>query len=197
MIDLESCRKIVRSIVALAPERRGVALVEFAFCLPFLVLLYVGGYQLTDGISAYRKVTTATRTIADLTSQYTAVTDSDLDTILNASQQVMAPYAQENAKMMVSQISIDNNNKSTVDWSCGKNTIGLTPGDKFTIPTAIKQPNTSVIVAEIIYTYTPTVASSLIGTIPMEDNIIMSPRATVSIFHQSDANPSSCPQGAS
>jgi Flp pilus assembly protein TadG len=55
-------------------DQGGVSAVEFAICLPFIVLLYLGGYQLSDSISAYRKVTAATRTVADLTSQSTSVT---------------------------------------------------------------------------------------------------------------------------
>ena len=73
-------------------DRRGVAASEFAMSLPFLVLLYIGGYQLSDAISAYRKVAVATRTVADLTSQYTSVSYDDLDEILNASAQVLSPY---------------------------------------------------------------------------------------------------------
>ena len=56
-------------------ESRAVAAVEFAFALPILLLLYVAGYQISDAISSYRKVTVATRTIADLATQFTSVTD--------------------------------------------------------------------------------------------------------------------------
>ncbi|NDU79348.1 pilus assembly protein, partial [Actinomadura sp. DSM 109109] len=60
-------------------DERGIALVEFALSVPLLLLMFIGSYQLTDAISAYRKVTTATRAIADLSSQYTTVSNSDLD----------------------------------------------------------------------------------------------------------------------
>lgn len=162
-------------------ENRGVAIIEFAFALPILTILFVGGYQLSDAISASRKVTRATRTITDLTSQYTAVTNNDLDTILNASQQVMSPYKASAATMTVTQVSIDGTGNAKVDWSRGKNSAGLTPGISFSLPAAIKQPNTSLIVAQIIYTYTPIIAPSMIGTIPLKEQIIMSPRATASI----------------
>lgn len=159
-------------------DRRGVSLVEFAICLPFLVLLYIGGYQLTDALSAYRKVTTTTRAVADLTSQYTSVSYDDLDTILDASAQVLAPYKISAGKVTVSQIYIDKNLNSTIDWSRGKNVSGLTPGTAFALPASVKLPDTYVIVAGIDYTYTPVAASNLIGTIPMRDQIIMGPRAS-------------------
>ncbi len=174
MTRLPLCRR-------LSADQRGVALIEFALCLPFLVLLFIGGYQFSDAISAYRKVTRATRTIADLTAQYITVTDNDLDTILNASTQVMAPYSVSSAKLIVSQIKIDAAGVSTVDWSKGKNVDGLKPNTPFAIPVAIRQPNTSLIIAAIDYTYTPGIASTIIGTIPLHEQIIMSPRATASI----------------
>jgi Flp pilus assembly protein TadG len=168
-------------IAALIRDTRAVSAVEFAIVLPFLILLYVGGYQLADAISAYRKVTVATRTIADITSQYTSVTDNELDQILAASQQVMAPYKVSNAKLVVSQISIDNLGNAKVSWSRGLNMTALTAGSAYTVPTSIKQNNTSLIIATTRYDYVPTVASSMIGTISMRDDIVMSPRAASTV----------------
>lgn len=165
----------------LGRDRRGVALTEFAFALPLMALMYLGGYQLCDAISAYRKVTTTTRAVADVTSQYTSVNNADLDTILAASQQIMSPYSVANSKLVISQIAIDKDGVATVAWSRGKNISGLVAGSPFTVPASIKVPNTSILVAEIQYLYKPMVAAGLIGDIPMRDRIIMMPRATSSI----------------
>ena len=165
----------------LLKDRRGVAASEFAMSLPFLVLLYIGGYQLSDAISAYRKVAVATRTVADLTSQYTSVSYDDIDEILNASAQVLSPYKISAAKITVSQIAISSSGVATVDWSRGKNISGLTRGTAFTLPASVRTPNSYVIVASINYTYTPVAASGMIGTIPFQDQIIMGPRASAEV----------------
>jgi Flp pilus assembly protein TadG len=165
----------------LLSDRRGVAASEFAMSLPFLVLLYIGGYQLSDAISAYRKVAVATRTVADLTSQYTSVSYDDLDEILNASAQVLNPYKISAAKITVSQIAISSGGVATVSWSRGKNISPLTPGTPFTLPASVRTPNTYIIVASINYTYTPVAASGMIGTIPFQDQIIMGPRSSVQV----------------
>lgn len=171
------------ALTTLAQDSRGVSLIEFAISLPFLILLFTGSFQLSDAVAANRKVTMAARTIADLTSQYTVVSDSDLDTILNASQQVMAPYAVKDATMTVTLVKTDLLYRSTVDWSEGKNTSGLRPGTAFNLPVAIKQPGTSLIVAKVVYTYKPTFGMAYIGTIPLAETIIMSPRGSSTINH--------------
>src|SRR3546814_13334813 len=48
---------LIRFAHRLAREKRALGAVEFAMTAPFLILLYVGGFQLMDAISAYRKVT--------------------------------------------------------------------------------------------------------------------------------------------
>ena len=176
-------------IARLARDQRGVSLVEFALCLPFLITLYIGSYQLSDAISAYRKVTTATRAIADLTSQYSVVTDADLDAVLSASQQIMAPYKLSNARLTITQVKIDpTSGAATVAWSRGLNVSGLTDGDPFTVPSTIKTKGTYLLVGSINYTYTPVAASTLIGTIPMKDQIILSPRTVACIKHNGDCD---------
>ncbi len=162
----------------LRQDEGGVALIEFAFSVPILMLLFVGGYQLSDALFAYRKVTLATRTISDLTTRYTKVSNSDLDMILNASQQVMSPYQPSAAQMTVSQIDTDDKGISKVAWSRGKNTSALAVNSAFTLPTTIKQNSTSLIVSQIVYTYTPIIASGVLGTIPLKEQMIMSPRAS-------------------
>src|SRR3546814_20061806 len=46
---------LIRFAHRLARETRALGAVEFAMTAPFLILLYVGGFQLMDAISAYRQ----------------------------------------------------------------------------------------------------------------------------------------------
>ncbi|MBB4154244.1 Flp pilus assembly protein TadG [Sphingomonas jinjuensis] len=176
--------RAVRFIRRLLAARRGVAMIEFAMSLPFLTVLYVGGFQVCDAVSAWRKVTRATRTVADLTSQYTSVDEQDVIDILNSSQQVMSPYKASAAIITVTQVKMNDLAYPTVDWSRGKNAQGLASGTYFNLPLAIRQANTSMIVAQISYTYTPLFGSKFFGTIPLRETIIMSPRASTSVTMQ-------------
>jgi Flp pilus assembly protein TadG len=165
----------------IASDDSGLALIEFAFTVPILLALLVGGSQLTNAIAAQRKVTTTTRALADLTTQYTSVSNDDLDQILAASQKVMAPYDVSNAQLLISEVYTDKNGSSKVVWSRPLNGGSLPIGSDFTVPATIKQNNTSLIVASVNFTYTLSMGSPILGTIPMKDVIIMSPRGSPDI----------------
>jgi Flp pilus assembly protein TadG len=156
----------------------GTSAIEFGLTLPLLVLLFVGGFQLNDAIAAYRKLTMATRTIVDVTSQFTTVDSAKLGSIMGASKQVMAPYSTVDSTMVLSQIKIDANRAATIDWSVATNAAALTPGSDYDLAYNIRQPQTYILVARMTYLYKPLFASALLGKIPMTETIIMSPRAS-------------------
>lgn len=179
-------RRAIRSLreTPLIRDRRGIALIEFAFVLPFLVLLFIGGFQLMDAISAYRKVGVTVRALADMTTQNTTMTATQADEILNASRQVMAPYSPTNAVVRISQIQVQANGQATVSWSqASANGTAYAKGRALTIPSQIATQNNYYIFSEINYTYTPRIASTLIGTIPLTQVIYMSPRNSAFIAY--------------
>nr|WP_295668524.1 TadE/TadG family type IV pilus assembly protein [Sphingomonas sp.] len=176
-----TCRS--RGARRFAQDQRGIALVEFAFVLPFLVLLFIGGFQLMDAISAYRKVGNTVRTLADLTTQNTTITASQADEILAASQQVMAPYSPASAILRITQVQFDAAGTATVSWSRALNGTPYVTGSAFIAPPQIVQAGRYVVYSEIYYTYTPRIASTLIGTIPLSQTIYMSPRNSAFIAY--------------
>lgn len=165
--------------LALADE--GLSLVEFAFALPILLLLYLGGYQLSDAIACNRKVTIAARAVADLTSQFdtsiTPVTAAQIATVLDASAQIMAPYDAANALVRVSEIQIDPTGKPVLVWSQAKNGSKLTDLNTLSVPSQLtSMPNTYLILSQVNYAYTPAVTYGAVGPLSLADAIYMSPR---------------------
>ena len=77
---------------SLRRDERGVSAVEFAMLLPLMLSLYLGAVEISQGISADRKVTLTTRTVADLVSQVSSINNSDMSNSLNAASTVMAPF---------------------------------------------------------------------------------------------------------
>lgn len=162
-------------------DARGVALLEFAFVAPVLLVLFVGGYQLMDATSAYRKVTRTVRTLGDLTTQSTSLTPDQAAQILNASNKVMSPYPTANAVLRISQVQISAAGVATISWSCALNGSKYVQGSAVSLPAGLNQPNTYLIYSEINYNYVPNIASKILGPIPLRDTILMSPRNSSSI----------------
>lgn len=99
-------------------------MVEFAICLPVLLLMYVGGSALSDLIACNRKVTTATRSLADLVSRtmsptliYNAPTSADAKSYLSASAVVLSPYKLDKATEQISLLRICDATHAYVVWS--------------------------------------------------------------------------------
>jgi Flp pilus assembly protein TadG len=174
---------IAQNRSSLCGNKRGTAFIEFALVLPFLVLLFLGGFQLMDAVSAFRKMGRTVRTLADLTTQSTSLTSSDADTILNASRQVMAPYSTTSAVLRITEIQVKSNGQSVVVWSRALNGAAYTAGSSITIPNLIATPNSYYVYSEMSYNYVPLIASQLVGTIPLNQSMYMSPRKSDSITY--------------
>ena len=73
-------------------ETRGIAAIEVALVLPFLLLIYFGLFDLTSLISVNRKVTYAASVMADLVAlNKTSVLKSNIQDYYAAANMVMAP----------------------------------------------------------------------------------------------------------
>jgi len=66
--------------------------VEFALILPLMLMLYVGGIELSQAISADRKTALISRAVADLVAQVPTVTDTDMGNIFDAATEVAMPF---------------------------------------------------------------------------------------------------------
>jgi Flp pilus assembly protein TadG len=140
-----------------------------------------GVHQLTSSIHRDRKVTLTTRTVADLTSQVTTVTSTEIGNILGASAQVIMPYDASKLKATVSQVKIDANSAATIDWSCTLNGSKRSTGASVTLPAALNVASTYLIWSEVSYSYKPTIGYVVTGTLNLSDQIYMRPRQSTSV----------------
>jgi len=76
-----------------ARDKRGVAAVEFAIILPFMLILYLGSVEAGNGLSVQFKAALASRAVADLASQYTSIDNTTMSGILGAAAKVVQPYS--------------------------------------------------------------------------------------------------------
>jgi Flp pilus assembly protein TadG len=164
-----------------ARDERGVSAVEFAMLLPLMVMLYLGGQEVSTGIAVDRKVTLTARTVADLVSRVSSINNADMTNVLNASSAILAPYSASNALVRVSLVTIDANSKATITWSDALNGAARAVGSTVTLPSGLLVPNSTLVWGETFYSYTPTIGYVISGTMTLSDQVYMAPRISSTI----------------
>jgi Flp pilus assembly protein TadG len=136
-------------------DQRGVSAVEFALIVPVLILMYVGVAEMGNLLTVVRRVETMTSTAADLTAQVNQVANPDLSDIFAASTSVLDPFPTTPLKVVLSSVKADNNNNGQVVWSCASKGSPRAVGSAYPLPANTTVANSSVIVAEVTYSFTP------------------------------------------
>jgi Flp pilus assembly protein TadG len=174
-------------------DERGVAAVEFAVLLPFMLTLYIGAVEVSQMVAADRKATLAARTVADLAAQATTINATEIANILTAASKVMSPFPESKMMAQVSQVKIDADGKATIAWS-KKYVVNGTPvngravNETVPVPATLKIPNTYLIWGEIEFEYLPIIGGAptdlfwkFTGKKMLTDNIYMRPRLSESV----------------
>jgi Flp pilus assembly protein TadG len=166
-----------RQISALRRDRKGVSAVEFAMVLPLMVLLYVGAVETSQAVSIQRKITLATRTVADLASQATSINNDYALGLEKAALAVIAPFPDAPLKGSVSAVTIDANSIARVTWSDKiKNGEAKPVNSTVTLPPALVVPNSQLIWSELNYEYKADFGGAMFGPFNLTEQIYMRPR---------------------
>jgi Flp pilus assembly protein TadG len=182
-----------RPIRRLTRDQRGISAVEFAMLAPLMVVLYLGGVEISQAIAVDRKVTLVARTLGDLVAQTgsTPLTTNDITNIFSASAAVVQPYDDSLLQITVSDVKVDAQGNATIFWSDTKNGTARAKGATVTLPTALNVPSTHLIWSEVKYSYTSPVdighaglGHFLVGVRPLTDQIYMRPRLSDCVLRQ-------------
>ncbi len=135
---------------------RGIAATEFAVIAPVMLLLFFGMIEFSSGVAVDRKVTLVARTLSDLTSQSTTVTDTDLTNFTTTGRAILTPYSATPLVSTVTELYIHPTTLAArVQWSRGSAPRGS--GTTVVIPTQLQIAGTYLIFSEVEYRYTPAV----------------------------------------
>lgn len=177
----------LKSLHRLVRQDGGMAAVEFSLILPLLVVLWIGGVELTQGLSVDRRLNNLASAIGDLAARSKQLTYSDLDNIFSIAPGAMAPYCDDNAEcvaaglqMRVTAINIDGSGDAEVAWSRADGTTPHDTNDEMneTVPATLRVPDSQVIMAEVNYTYRPAVGYVVTGNVSLDDRMFFVPRLT-------------------
>lgn len=137
-----------------AADVRGIGGVEFALIAPLLLALYITSFELTIGLSVSKRVTRTASTIADLVTQQSKVSTSDLQQMVNVANGIFTPYTPQNLKIKITGVTIDSSSNPTVTWSWAQDgTRPYSVGSAVNVPTDMRTASTFLVRAEVSTTH--------------------------------------------
>jgi Flp pilus assembly protein TadG len=168
----------------LAHDVRGVSALEFAMVVPAVLLLYVGAAEIGNALTIYRRTSQVASTAADLTAQVKQLSGSEVKDVQAAAGSILTPYSTDPLKIVLTSVVADKNNKGKVDWSCSNKGGAHAKDSAFALPAGLTEADSSVIVAEVTYKFTPLVDLPNIfspGSFDIERTFYARPRRSLKV----------------
>lgn len=172
--------RLLRPLKRLAGNTKAIAAVEFALVAPLMLTLYLGSVDLSQAITADRKLTSVAGTLGDLLAQARdTLTLNSLTDYFAASQAVMLPFDGDQVQLLMVVVEVLPDGTSLVSQSCAHNgATALQSGTPYPIPDEMRNAAVggAVIVAEAWYNYSPVVGYVLPWEIELYKQFFYIPR---------------------
>ena len=170
-----------RGFARFARQEAGIAAVEFSLILPILVVLWIGGVEVTQALSVDRRMNNLASAIGDLVARSKVVTYDDVDDIFDIAPGALYPFGTSELSMRITAVSMDDDGDASVDWTRVSGTPPTQLSLNTIIPETLRVPETQLIMSEVYNTYTPAVGYVISGSIDLEDRMFFVPRLVASV----------------
>ncbi len=161
---------------AFGRDTGGVSAIEFAFIFPVMITMYMGAVDISQVLTADRKITTLASTAADLVAQAESVDANEMADIYAAAAEIVAPFSSTDLSIVVTSIELDENDDPTVGWSNAYNGSPRTSTSGVTIPNGMIEAGGSVILAEVTYLYDSILTEFVGQNFELDDAFFLRPR---------------------
>jgi Flp pilus assembly protein TadG len=173
----------LRLLRRLARQECGIAAVEFSLILPILVMLWIGGVEITQALSVDRRLNNLASATGDLVARSKIVTWADVDNIFDIAPGALFPYSIGGLQMRVTAVKMDEAGDAEVAWSRAEGTTAYATSTDVNdlVPESLRVPDTQIIMAEVGYTYTPAVGYVITGDLDLGDRMFFVPRLVANV----------------
>jgi Flp pilus assembly protein TadG len=160
------------------PNDSGNALIEAALVFPILFIFFFGVSELCEGFIASRRVEAAAFTAADLVARLQTVNSADLVALKSIIDETIKPLPVATVGLVVTSVIADQNNATTVAWSeaLGSGVTAHTANTLIVLPAGLTLSNTSVIFAQVNYTFRSTLSTLIVGGVQLRAQAYQQPR---------------------
>ena len=180
--------------VRLLRHESGIAAVEFALILPILIVLWIGGVEVTQALSVDRRLNNLASALGDLVARSKIVTHADVDSIFDIAPGALYPFLTGGLDMRITAVKMNSAGTATVAWSRAEGTTAYAVDAPMNslVPATLRVPDTQIIMAEVAYTYTPAVGYVITGNLDLDDRMFFVPRLVAKVQLCDNANPPNC-----
>ena len=110
--------KSMRKLREIGRERTGIAAVEFALVVPFIIVMFLASVDAVFVLTAKRKVAVATYSIADVSSRALNLSPDNLSAIADLGRLILTPFDASQARILITGAEVmSNGNQAVVRWS--------------------------------------------------------------------------------
>ncbi|MGQ7791250.1 TadE/TadG family type IV pilus assembly protein [Faunimonas sp. B44] len=155
---------ITRRAIAFLGDSSAIAALEFGLAAPLVVLLFIGGFDMSRYLLVHYKVERVAFAVADILTQYKMVSGSEIKDAFTASAEIMHPFpfGPEGVVIVSSVHRSEATGPTVIRWQCSgggalarTSAVGRVNGTA-TLPGELTLgARDNVIVSEVFYTYRP------------------------------------------
>jgi len=155
-------------------------LVEAALVFPLLISVFLGVSEFSQAFTVKRRLEAAANTAADLVARTQSVATADLTGIKAMIDEMLKPYPTTTLGLTISSVVADQDNATRVAWSYaqGSGATARSPGDPVSLPSGVTEANSSVVFAEVNYTFRSTLGQMIVGDVSFGAQAYLRPRAS-------------------
>jgi Flp pilus assembly pilin Flp len=157
-------------------DERGVSAIEFAFIFPLMVTMYLGAVDISQVLTADRKITSLASTTADLVAQAEELSEDQLSDIYEAAAEILGPLPVTDLSIVVTSIELDSDGDPQVGWSDAHNGSPRSSLSGLTIPEGMIEAGGSVVLAEVTYLYDSILTAFVGQNFELADRFFLRPR---------------------
>ncbi len=176
--------RFIERLRGLVRNRSGSILIELAVAMPVLVLITLGGIEISRYVLINQKLDRVAASTSDLVAQAETISATDISNLLEAAKFVIRPFElAANGVVIVSSVSASDGNPPVVSWQqtgggslAATSAIG-TPGGNATLPAGFTVASgDNVIIAEVFYDYVPWPVSGVTSATRLYHQAFFRPR---------------------
>ena len=156
-----------RRLRRFAKAKKGLAALEFAIIAPMMIFLLFGSVETIDMLSVNSRAQNVAASLADVVARDTEVSNAEVSGLWEALAVLMYPNNPANIDVRVTSVRIVSTSSATVVWSEGRGLAGRVTNSTVSLPSAIMNPGTSIIMTETVYHYDSPLGFILDGPIEM------------------------------